>query len=52
MDAQVIIDDSFIRQVSSCSRSICTSLHGSGLFLLGNGVIENFAGRGIGEVGE
>lgn len=45
------MDDSLIRQVSSCSRSFSISLHGSGFFT-GTVTIENFGGIGMGDVGE
>jgi hypothetical protein len=45
------MDDSLIRQISSCSRSFSISLHGSEFFT-GTGKIENFGGIGIGDEGE
>jgi hypothetical protein len=49
--AQVMMDDSLIRQISSCSRSLSNSLQGSGFFFAGKAV-ENFGGIGMGDVGE
>lgn len=45
------MDDSLIRQISSCSWSFSISLQGSGFFFAGKAV-ENFGGIGIGEEGE
>ena len=46
-----MMDDSLIRQVSSCSRSLLISLQGSGFFFVGKGK-EKFGGMGMGEEGE
>lgn len=46
------MDDSLIRQVSSCSRSFSISLHGSGVCFTGTATIENFGGIGMGDEGE